>query len=260
MKAIILAAGYATRLRPLTDSIAKQLLPIGGRPMMDWVCDKVEEVSRRDPPRHERALRRRLRTLGEPAATASLCTTTARSRTTTGSARSATSRSCSSGRARDDDLLVIAGDNLFDFRSRDFADFWRDEGRRERASRSTTAAISSWRRTTASSRSTRTPGSSASRRSPSEPRSTLVATAAYLYHREHVPLVEPLPRRGQPARTSPAGCVAWLHQREPVYGYRLRRRLVRHREPRPAARGGQPLARHASACRRAATTYYDARS
>ena len=45
MKAIILAAGYATRLRPLTDSIAKQLLPVGGRPMLDWVCDKVEEVS-----------------------------------------------------------------------------------------------------------------------------------------------------------------------------------------------------------------------
>ena len=45
VRAIVLAAGYATRLRPLTDSIAKQLLPIGGRPMMDWVCDKVEEVT-----------------------------------------------------------------------------------------------------------------------------------------------------------------------------------------------------------------------
>ena len=65
MKAIILAAGYATRLRPLTDSIAKQLLPIGGRPMMDWVCDKVEEVTGDDPRRHELALRRRLRAVGE---------------------------------------------------------------------------------------------------------------------------------------------------------------------------------------------------
>jgi len=41
MRAIILAAGNATRLRPLTDSIAKQLLPIGGRPMLDWVLDKL---------------------------------------------------------------------------------------------------------------------------------------------------------------------------------------------------------------------------
>ena len=45
MRAIILAAGYATRLRPLTDSIPKQLLPVGGRPMLDWVCDRVAEVT-----------------------------------------------------------------------------------------------------------------------------------------------------------------------------------------------------------------------
>src|SRR5258705_10525792 len=45
MKALILAAGYATRLRPLTDSIPKQLLPVGGRPMVDWILDGIEETS-----------------------------------------------------------------------------------------------------------------------------------------------------------------------------------------------------------------------
>ena len=44
MKAIILAAGYATRLRPLTDNFPKPLLPVGGRPMLDWIVDRVEEV------------------------------------------------------------------------------------------------------------------------------------------------------------------------------------------------------------------------
>src|SRR2546421_8296705 len=44
MRALILAAGYATRLRPLTDSIPKQLLPIGGRPMVDWILDKIRET------------------------------------------------------------------------------------------------------------------------------------------------------------------------------------------------------------------------
>ena len=36
MKALILAAGYATRLSPLTDDFPKGLLPGGGRPVVGW--------------------------------------------------------------------------------------------------------------------------------------------------------------------------------------------------------------------------------
>src|SRR4051812_40096164 len=45
MKAIILAAGYATRLRPLTDSVAKPLLPVGGPPMIEEICDNLDAVA-----------------------------------------------------------------------------------------------------------------------------------------------------------------------------------------------------------------------
>ncbi len=44
MKAIILAAGYATRLYPLTLDNPKPLLPVGGSPLLDYTLDKLEEL------------------------------------------------------------------------------------------------------------------------------------------------------------------------------------------------------------------------
>src|SRR5207237_8438715 len=44
VKAIVLAAGYATRLRPLTDTWAKELLPVGGRPIIDRIVDSSAAV------------------------------------------------------------------------------------------------------------------------------------------------------------------------------------------------------------------------
>lgn len=66
--AVLLAAGPGTRLRPLTDKTPKCLLPVGGRPMLDWwlelltrhriarallatnhLADQVKEYSRTQP-------------------------------------------------------------------------------------------------------------------------------------------------------------------------------------------------------------------
>src|SRR6266850_5741228 len=41
MNVIILAAGYATRLHPLTLTRPKPLLPIAGKPMIDYVLDNL---------------------------------------------------------------------------------------------------------------------------------------------------------------------------------------------------------------------------
>lgn len=41
MKALIVAAGLGSRLKPLTDSMPKALVPIGGVPLLEHVCRKL---------------------------------------------------------------------------------------------------------------------------------------------------------------------------------------------------------------------------
>lgn len=48
MKAIVLAAGYATRLYPLTIDTPKALLPLGGRVMMDYLVDQIATLPNMD--------------------------------------------------------------------------------------------------------------------------------------------------------------------------------------------------------------------
>ncbi|MDO4547412.1 MAG: nucleotidyltransferase family protein [Clostridia bacterium] len=48
MKALILAAGYATRLYPLTKDMPKSLLPIGNGTMMDFLAARIRSVSQID--------------------------------------------------------------------------------------------------------------------------------------------------------------------------------------------------------------------
>ena len=41
MKCIILAAGYATRLYPLTENFPKPLLKVGEKTILDWLLEDI---------------------------------------------------------------------------------------------------------------------------------------------------------------------------------------------------------------------------
>ena len=42
MKCLILAAGYATRLYPLTENFPKPLLKVGNKTILDWLIDDID--------------------------------------------------------------------------------------------------------------------------------------------------------------------------------------------------------------------------
>jgi glucose-1-phosphate thymidylyltransferase len=118
-----------------------------------------------------------------------------------------------------DDLLVVAGDNLFDFSLRDFVAFRRAKGRasavalydvgdRELARKYGIVELGEGDRVVGFLEK------------PEEPRSTLAATATYVFHRDHVALVRRYLEEGN-SPDQPGRFVAWLHAREPVYGYRF---------------------------------------
>ena len=48
MKCLILAAGYATRLYPLTENFPKPLLTVGEKTILDWLIDDIDTLGKVD--------------------------------------------------------------------------------------------------------------------------------------------------------------------------------------------------------------------
>jgi dTDP-glucose pyrophosphorylase/CBS domain-containing protein len=48
VSAVIFAGGKGTRLKPLTDDTPKPMLPIGGRPILEWVIDQIKSANIQD--------------------------------------------------------------------------------------------------------------------------------------------------------------------------------------------------------------------
>lgn len=218
MKAIILAGGYATRLRPLTDDVSKCLLPVGGRPMIDWILERIEEIDEVD--QVHVVTNSRFAQDFQHWAMFKDGVVVHDDGTTSNEDRLGAMGDVAFVLDRigvADDVLVIAGDNLFDYDLADFVAFWRGKGI------ASALAVHDVRDLRLASRYGIVDVAGDDRivgfvEKPAEPASTLAATATYLYHREHVSLVRRYLDEGN-APDQSGSFVAWLHEREPVYAY-----------------------------------------
>jgi glucose-1-phosphate thymidylyltransferase len=219
VKAIILAGGYATRLRPLTDDLSKCLLPVGGRPMVDWILDRVQEVDEIDEVHV--VTNRRFAQDFEHWAMFKEGVTVHDDGTTSNEDRLGAIGDIAFTLERagiDDDVVVIAGDNLFDYDLSEFVGFWRGKGGVASAVAVRDVGDLALARRYGVVELDGSDRVIAFEEKPPEPRTTLCATATYLYHREHLPLVARYLAEGN-APDQSGSFFEWLQSREPVYGY-----------------------------------------
>lgn len=129
MKALILAAGYATRLYPLTKDTPKSLLKLKNRPIIDYILEKIEHVG--DIDRITVVSNNKFYGQFDEWLTPKLAYSPERYSLINDGSNTVEDRLGAIGDINlalgkgdlDDDLLIVAGDNLFDFNLNDFVRF-----------------------------------------------------------------------------------------------------------------------------------------
>ncbi len=118
MKCLILAAGYATRLYPLTENFPKPLLEVGGKTILDWLLEDLCGLTGGDPGAVVVTNRRYAPHFRAWAAEKSCPVAVADDGTEANETRLGAVRDilfAVDALGLDDDLLILAGDNLLDF-------------------------------------------------------------------------------------------------------------------------------------------------
>jgi len=119
----------------------------------------------------------------------------------------------------DDDLLVIAGDNLFGFALADYISFWRRKGGGSAIAvhRLPDPALAHLYGVVELDQDDRVV---ALEEKPERPRGDHVSTATYIFAQPHLTLLERYLDEGNPP-DPPGRFLTWLCEREPVYGFRF---------------------------------------
>ncbi len=129
MKCLILAAGYATRLYPLTENFPKPLLPVGEKTILDWLVDDIDTAGTVDEyvviSNHKYAHHFDAWAKTKPRKITVVDDGTDTNETRLGAVKDI--QYAIETLSLDDDMLVIAGDNVLDFSLTRFMAYAKDK-------------------------------------------------------------------------------------------------------------------------------------
>lgn len=225
MKGIILAAGYATRLYPLTIDTPKPLLPVYGRPIIDYIVDEmntIDDMNEIIVISNHRFARN--------------FETWARDRQSTAKPDEKPIRVIDDGSVSEDDrlgaigdmqycidqlkitedLLVIAGDNLFTYKLRDAWQHFRQHGEDMVLACKITSGEDLRRFAIAVVDSSGLILELVEK--PAHPKSDIAVFATYFYRAGTVPLIARYLAEGNKP-DAPGNFPAWLYKRQPLRCY-----------------------------------------
>lgn len=224
MKVIILAAGYATRLYPLTLTQPKPLLPVAGKPMVEHVLDNLAAMGGLDRiyvVTNAKFAGHFQTWADDYAARTHLNFTVVNDGSTDDSNKLGAIGDIHfvlKTQSVEDDLIVVAGDNLFSEKLDGFGKFCReknapvlalyDVGDLEQIKKYSSISLDGKGRI------------KSFEEKPKNPTSTLTGIALYFYPKATLPLIYQYIAEGNNP-DQPGRLVQWLYPRTPVYTWRV---------------------------------------
>ncbi len=225
MKVVILAAGYATRLYPLTLTQPKPLLPVAGKPMIEYVLDNLAPIGGIDRiyvvtnAKFAGHFQKWADEYREAKAKLDFMIVNDGSTDDTNKLGAIGDLHLVVTREHvNDDVIVVAGDNLFSEKLTDFGRYCReknapvlavyDVGDLEQIKKYNAISVAPDGQITFFEEK------------PRKPTSTLTGIALYFYPKTTVPLIQQYIAEGNNP-DQPGRLIQWLYTRVPVYTWRV---------------------------------------
>lgn len=222
MKCIILAAGYATRLYPLTENFPKPLLKVKNKTIMDWLIDditslnKVNEFVIISNHKYVESFKNWIEEKNSSIKITLLDDGTSSNENRLGAV--ADIEFAIESLNLNDDLLVIAGDNVLDFSLNKFINYFDEkkstcimryyEEKNEKLKKSATVKVEENDLVLEMIEK------------PEKPNSNWCSPAFYIYKKEDVSKVKEALEDGC-SKDAPGSFIAWLYEKSKVYAMEM---------------------------------------